>query len=108
MVAAIGMAARGGQRPDPCAAATFNETACQAAIQDRGYCWNGKWIRFRYHYPFPYYYDAYQEYLASGGAVTAAMVDSCGPGRRGGFVSGAHAVSRAGFGSKGACHAAHG
>jgi len=105
VVAAVSMAAGGQRRLDPCAAASFNEQACQAAIQSRGYCWNGRWVQLKYHYPFPYYYDAYQEYMANGGVVNAAVVGSCGPPTRTFF--GAHGAARAGFGATGAGHGAH-
>jgi hypothetical protein len=106
VVAAVGIAARAQPRQDPCSAATFNEQACQAAVQNRGYCWNGRWVGLRYHYPFPYYYDAYLDYVSNGGVANPAPVASCGPPHR--FFSGAHGISRAGFGSSGsACHAAH-
>jgi len=106
LLAAASFAVCGQSRPDPCAAATFNQQACEAAVQNRGYCWNGRWIKLRYHYPYPYYFDAYQAHLASGGAVIPATVDTCGP-RHG--LSGAHGVaSRAGFGACGAGHSAHG
>jgi len=68
VVAAIGMgAAHGQQRQDPCAAASFKQQACQAAVQNRGYCWDGKWVQLTYHYPYPYYYDAYQQYTTNRG-----------------------------------------
>ena len=105
VVAAVSMAARGQQRLDPCAAASFNEQACQAAIQSRGYCWNGRWVPLKYHYPFPYYYDAYQDYAANGGVVNAAVVGSCGPPAP--VVFGAHGAAHGGFGATGVCHGAH-
>lgn len=105
VVAALGVAAAHAQpRLDPCSAPSFNEQACQAAIQNRGYCWNGRWVTLKYHYPFPYYYDAYQELIANGGIVNPAAVGSCGP-RRVTAIASSHAVGRAGFGSSGACHA---
>jgi hypothetical protein len=90
-------AARGQQRPDPCAAASFNPQSCQAAVQNRGYCWNGQWVRSAYHYPFPYYYDAYRQYTANGGASSAMGIGSCV----------AHGTARAGFGATGAGHSVH-
>ena len=106
VVAAVGIAAHAQSRPDPCAAATFNEQACQAAVQNRGYCWNGRWVGLRYHFPYPYYYDAYLDFIGSGGITTAAAVGACGPPHH--FFSGAHGASRAGFGATGACASAHG
>jgi len=57
----------------------------------------------QYHYPFPFYYGAYHEFLSNGGVPYAAAVGSCGPPR---FLTGAHGVSRAGFGHTGASHSA--
>jgi hypothetical protein len=106
VVAAVGIAAHGEPRLDPCAASSFSQQACEAAIQNRGYCWNGRWVNLKYHYPFPYYYDAYLEYTAAGGVVNPAVVGECSSRRT--IAGGSHfVVNRAGFGSAGACHAAH-
>jgi hypothetical protein len=105
-VAAVGIAAHAQARPDPCAAASFNEAACRAAVQANGYCWNGRWVKLSYHYPYPYYYDAYLDYMSLGGAVQSASIGSCGVPR---IKTGtAHGFSRAGFGACGAGHSAHG
>src|SRR5690242_7883528 len=103
VVAAIALAARAQPRPEPCAASTFNDQACRAAVQARGYCWNGRWVKMKYNYPYPFYYDMYLEYAANGGIVDAATVGSCGPRR---LLIG-HTYSRAGFGRHGAAHSAH-
>jgi hypothetical protein len=105
IVAALGMVAHAQGRPDPCGTATFNEQACQAAIQNNGYCWNNRWVKLRYHYPFPYYFDAYLDFVSAGGVASSASVGACGPARA--SVTHSHVVTRAGFGSSGACHAAH-
>lgn len=107
IVAAVGIAADAQQRPDPCAAANFNEQACQAAVQNHGYCWNDRWVRLTYHYPFPYYYDAYREFVGNGGVVNAAVIGTCSHPSRIGTIFGSHGAARAGFGSTGACHSAH-
>jgi len=106
VVAAVGLAAHAQPRPDPCSAATFNDQACQAAVQNRGYCWNGRWVMLKYHYPYPYYFDAYLAYVSNGGFVDAAATGLCGQPHR--FFGGAHAIPRAGFGVIGAGHVAHG
>jgi len=94
VVAAVGMSARAQQRPDPCDALTFNEQACQRAVQKRGYCWDGKFVRMTYHNPFPYYYDSYQDYVSQGGvALASTYADRCGLslfGTHGGFGATAH------------------
>ncbi len=99
LVAALGMAACNRQRQDPCRPATFNQEACQQAVSDGGYYWNGSWQPMLYHYPYPYYYDSYRSYVNSGGQVTAE------PGRVYGHP-GDPAVTRGGFGETGAGHGA--
>jgi hypothetical protein len=110
ILAVIGLSAGAQQRPDPCAAANFNEQACQAAIQRSGYCWNGRWVSLKYRNPFPYYYDAYQEFTANGGVVNMAVAGVCGPPARTHAFLGGHGASHGGFGASGSCHgtAAHG
>jgi hypothetical protein len=66
LVATLGLAACNRQRRDPCESATFNEQACQDAVQNRGYYWNGGWVPMTYGYPYPYYYDSYRSYTAKG------------------------------------------
>ena len=108
VVAAMGLAARAQSRPDPCVQSTFNEQACQGAVRARGYCWNGKWVSLTYHYPFPYYYDMYAEYMALGGTVTPAEVGTCRRPWMTYFAAhgGGHGASHGGFGSTGAGHCA--
>jgi len=106
ILAAVALGAPPDQRLDPCASANFNESACQAAIQNRGYCWNDRWVRMKYSQPYPFYYDAYRGFLGSGGVVSAAQVGSCAA--PGGFWIFAHGGSHRGFGATGAGHTAHG
>ena len=79
-VAAMGLAACGRRHPDPCEAATFNEQACQQAVQSGGYYWQGSWYPLVYHYPYPYYYDSYRRRLSSGAAVVRGGFGSTGAG----------------------------
>jgi hypothetical protein len=104
IVAAVGIAAHGKGRPDPCGATTFDQQACSAAIQNLGYCWNNRWVT-KYHYAYPYYFDAYQDFLANGGVVNSANFGTCVPSP----VAHGHGVliGRAGFGGTGACRSAH-
>ncbi len=100
LVAAMGLAGC-GRRLDPCDSATFNEQACQAAVNGGGYWWNGSWVPMRYSHPYPYYYDSYRGFVSRGGVVNAA------PGRTYGRPSGSShspSVSRGGFGSIGGGH----
>jgi hypothetical protein len=105
VVAAIGLA-RAQSAADPCEASVFNEHACQEAVRQHGYCQNGGWVRLRYSYPYPYYYDRYQVYATLVGPPQAAVVDSCRvpSGGTGAHVPAFRAV-RAGFGSSGCHHA---
>ncbi len=97
VVAVVGMAACSRQRRDPCDAASFSEQACQDAIRNGGYYWNGSWMPMAYHYPFPYYYDSYRRHIGSGGAVHAAPAGSYSRPSSSGVV-------RGGFGSTGGGH----
>ena len=106
VAAAMSMAARGQQAPDPCEAANFNVKACKVAVRHRGYCAGSTWVPVTYQQSYPYYYDSYQAYLATGGLATAAEEGNCQRPHSGFF--GAHSVSRGGFGSTGAGHHAGG
>ena len=103
-VAVMGLAACGRHRADPCEAATFNEQACQQAVRDGGYYWNGSWFPIVYHYPYPYYYDSYRRYSSSGHAVVPAPAGAYGHPAAGAPAAGG--VERGGFGSTGAGHGA--
>jgi hypothetical protein len=95
VVAVMGLAACGSRR-DPCDPAYFNDFACQEAIRGGGYYWNGSWVPVRYSYPYPYYYDHYRTYVVGGGHVSSSPSGS--------YAS--PSVTRGGFGSTGAAHAA--
>jgi hypothetical protein len=102
LVATMGMALR-AQGPNPCASVTFDEKACKASIRYSGFCSQGAWVPVTYHEQYPYYYDIYRNYLSAGGIVTPAKLENCR--RSGGHGSGAHGVSRGGFGAIG--HGGH-
>ena len=103
-VAAMGLAACGRRHPDPCEAATFNEQACQQAVQSGGYYWQGSWYPLVYHYPYPFYYDSYRRRVSSGAAVVAAPADAYS--HPAASAPAATGVVRGGFGSTGAGHGA--
>ena len=112
VVAAAGLAACGRRHPDPCVAATFNQQACQEAIDRGGYYWQGSWYPMSYHYPYPYYFDSYQTYVSHGGRVTSAPAGSYAGSRYASGTTAGHSsgsssgVVRGGFGSTGAGHGA--
>lgn len=95
IVTGIALASCGRRAQDPCAARTFNEQACQDAVNNHGYYWNGAWYPMRYSQPYPYYYDSYRTYRTNGGVSAPA------PGVTYGRPSG---VERGGFGSTGEAH----
>ena len=108
VVAAVGLASCGRKRIDPCEAATFNEQACQTAVQNGGYYYRGSWFPMMYHYPYPYYYDSYRGYVGRGGVVRAAPAEAYGRGVGAGksATPGAAGAEHGGFGATGAGHAA--
>ncbi|HEY2014053.1 MAG TPA: hypothetical protein VGH38_11170 [Bryobacteraceae bacterium] len=109
VVATVGLAACGRRHPDPCVAGTFNQQACQEAIDRGGYYWQGSWYPMTYHYPYPYYFDSYRGYVSRGGRVVSEPTTSyahsaAGTGQSHGSSS--SGVTRGGFGSTGAGHGA--
>ncbi|MCU1336951.1 MAG: hypothetical protein JWO19_2532 [Bryobacterales bacterium] len=102
VAAAMSMVARGQQPRDPCESASFNTKACKIAVQRKGYCDGSAWVPATYQESYPYYYDSYQAYLATGGVVTAAEAGNCRRPHYGLF--GGRGLSRGGFGSTGAGH----
>src|SRR4029077_740142 len=99
---AVGMATRGLEALNPCDASAFNGKACRVAVKHQGYCDGSIWIPTAYSERYPYYYDSYQAYLASGGVTTASEVGNC-QHLASGFY-GVHGVSRGGFGAIGSGH----
>src|SRR6266478_7458334 len=95
VVAAMGMAARGQQSPDPCDAATFNAKACKTAVRHNRFCSSGAWVPMTYRQPYPYYYDSYQAYLAGGGVVNSLPAESCTHSFTSSFAG--HGGTRRGF-----------
>jgi hypothetical protein len=89
IVAAMALAGC-GRRYDPCDAASFNDLACQEAIAQGGYHYNGLWYARHYTHPYPYYYDSYHTYVSRGGAIHSS-----------GSYAHPSGVSRGGFGSTG-------
>jgi len=104
VVAVVGLGSCGRRRPDPCEAATFNEQACEQAVNSGGYYYNGSWVPMVYHYPYPYYYDSYRSYVSRGGVVRSSPVESYSRG--GAATPAASGVERGGFGTTGAGHGA--
>jgi hypothetical protein len=61
---------------DPCAQATFNQPACEVALQQHGYHYNGGWFPMNYMYPYAYYYNSYDHYRLGGGRIYSAPSSS--------------------------------
>jgi hypothetical protein len=88
VITAAAFAGCGRRAPDPCAAATFSEQACQNAVHSGGYYWNGRWYPMMYRNPYTFYYDGWRGYQAGGGtssAVPASAYGQPGGAERGGF-----------------------
>ncbi|MBZ5620892.1 MAG: hypothetical protein LAQ69_19505 [Acidobacteriia bacterium] len=108
VVAVVGLASCGRRRMDPCQPASFNQQACQEAIDRGGYYWQGSWFPMVYHYPYPYYYDSYRGYVSGGGRVYSAPAGAYSHSTASGPSSSpsSSGVQRGGFGSTGAGHGA--
>jgi hypothetical protein len=122
IVAAVGLAGCGRRRMDPCEPSYFDERACQDAVAFGGYYWRGTWFPVTYSNPYPFYYDSYRTYVSRGGRIYTAPANSyshpatdagkqfgkgSGSGTSsGGSSPGSSSVTRGGFGSTGAGHAA--
>jgi hypothetical protein len=104
LLAAMGFACS-RNRPDPCEAATFNQQACNEAVRNGGYYYDGTWVPMSYHYSYPYYYDIYRSHLSRGGSVVTVPASSYATP-----AGTSRGVTRGGFGSTGEAHAggAHG
>ena len=105
VVAAMGLVAC-SRRYDPCEARYFDAAACADAVRGGGYYWHGSWYPMTYHYPYPYYYDAYRTHVSRGGSVLAAPAGSYG--RPGATAPSSGGTVRGGFGSTGAGHSTGG
>jgi hypothetical protein len=97
VLATAALACCGRKRMDPCDAASFNEQACQNAVQSGGYYWRGSWYPMTYSRPYPYYYDQYHSYVSRGGTVVSEPGASYARPTSGG-------VERGGFGASGEAH----
>jgi len=104
VVAVVGLASCNRRRLDPCEAGTFDEAACQQAVQGGGYYWQGTWYPMTYHYPYLYYYDSYRRHTSSGGTMVHAP--SGAYSRPSASAPSSPGVVRGGFGATGAAHAA--
>jgi hypothetical protein len=89
---------------DPCAPQTFNQAACQEAIDHNGYYYGGQWYPHTYNGGFSAYYNSYYSYVRNGG--TPANVTPSDWARPAGAAttgpaasSGDSSVSRGVFGS---------
>lgn len=67
---------------DPCSTRTFNQAACEVAVQNRGYHYHGAWIPMLYPSPFGFYSGRYGSYIASGGRVFSAPRSAYEPSYR--------------------------
>jgi hypothetical protein len=85
---------------DPCYRATFNAPACQLAIAERGYHYDGGWYPVFYGNPYAYYYHTYDVYRLGGGRVFAAPMVSYSPAYRSPDARANAFVNRATYGGR--------
>jgi hypothetical protein len=110
VVAVMGLAGC-SRHYDPCEAQYFNALACNDAITGGGYYWHSTWYPMRYRNPYPFYYDAYQHHVATGGKVFGTPPGTYSrpaitSGSSGGSSTPSGSVTRGGFGSTGSGHGA--
>ena len=91
---------------DPCLSPTYQQGACEYAVQHQGYYYGGSWYPHIYSQPALFYYNGYSHYVGSGGSVRVISPGSYAPGIGGAAMpSGARStVVRGGFGGIGAAH----
>ena len=112
LVAGLAMSGCGRRAYDPCAPQTFNDLACQEAVNHNGYYYGGHWYPHTYVGGYSSYYNGYYSYVRGGGRVTqiapsqwsrpsgaAAGTASTSSGQ--GASSSGGSVSRGVFGSTG-------
>jgi hypothetical protein len=100
IVAAIAAASCSRRPPDPCDNSSWDSHACEDAVRDRGYYYNGAWYPRSYAYPYSYYSSQYGTYAQRGEAHSASSGTFARPSSGG--------VVRGGFGSTGAGHGGQG
>jgi hypothetical protein len=61
---------------DPCNTATFNQPACEVAVQQNGYHYHGAWVPYFYTNPYPFYFNRYNSYVARGGTIYSAPLSA--------------------------------
>lgn len=105
LVAGLAMTGCGRRAYDPCNPQTFNEQACQDAINHHGYYYGGHWYPHTYSGSYMSYYSGYNSYVRTGGRVTSVSPSewsspSASSGSSNGASStGSGSVSRGIFGS---------
>jgi hypothetical protein len=75
LVAGLAMSGCGRRAYDPCNPQTFNEAACQDAVNHNGYFFDGQWYPHTYSGSYSAYYVGYHNYVLRGGSVTTVPPD---------------------------------
>jgi hypothetical protein len=91
---------------DPCEQTSYVEMACDSAVANHGYYYNGTWFPHIYSYGALYYYTRYTGFIAGGGRVRAMSPTIYVPHPS--TPAARPSVVRGGFGSIGAGHGAAG
>ena len=106
LVAGLALTGCGRRAYDPCAPQTFNQDACQEAIRNRGYYYEGNWYSHSYSGGYSNYYNGYYSYMRNGGNVTQ-IAPSEWSRPAGAPSTGSGSVSRGIFGSSSESSGAH-
>jgi hypothetical protein len=85
---------------DPCLPQTYQQAACEYAVEHRGYYYGGSWYPHVYSHPALFYYNGYSGFVGSGGRVRAISPGNYSPSL-GGSSAGRSSVVRGGFGGIG-------
>lgn len=87
------------ERPrDPCIASSYDASACQTAVNQHGYYYDGIFYPHFYGNPYLFYQRNYSGYIAGGGRAAAIEPGHFSPSFSAGTV-------RGGFGGSAAAHA---
>lgn len=102
LAAAISTACAHSPTYDPCEPDTYQQAACDAAVANHGYFYNGTWYPHVYSYAPFWYLNRYNGFIVGGGRVrslspTVYAPSAASPARTG--------VVRGGFGGIGEGHA---
>jgi hypothetical protein len=99
LLAACSPDAQLAARPrDPCVSSSYEATACQSAVTQHGYYYDGIFYPHFYGNPYLFYQNSYSGYIAAGGRSAVVEPAHFSPSFSSGTV-------RGGFGGSAVAHA---